>query len=400
VAVTCAPTAYAQARLQSYPTRYYVIRTDLDLDAVREATVRITAMAEEYHARTRGFAGSVTDRLEFYIFRHPADYYANGGPQGSAGVFVGDRLLAIGGDRVSPETWHIVQHEGFHQFAHHVIGGDIPTWVDEGLAEYFGESLFTGDGYVSGVISQNRLQRVRYLIQNKQFKTIAQLMTIDRITWNQQLSGANYDQAWSMVQFLAHGEGGRYQKAFSGFISDVAKWSRWQDAWKKHFGADAGAFESAWRDYWTSVPDNPTADLYVEAVVRTLTGYLGRAAARKQTFETAEAFFDAARGGRLERHAEDWLPADLLTDALGPAPQLGRWLIEDASATRGKLVLTLPGDRRVVGVYTVRNGRIGDVTIEDASKPGASAPQRTARPGTQPIERGRPRPTKPPVKRP
>ena len=52
--------------------------------------------------------------------------------------------MAFAGEHITAYTWHTVQHEGFHQFAHAVIGGDIPTWLNEGLAEYFGEALFTG----------------------------------------------------------------------------------------------------------------------------------------------------------------------------------------------------------------------------------------------------------------
>ena len=33
----------------------------------------------------------------------------------------------------------------------------MPTWLNEGLAEYFGEGIFTGDGFVTGVISPERL---------------------------------------------------------------------------------------------------------------------------------------------------------------------------------------------------------------------------------------------------
>ena len=35
---------------------------------------------------------------------------------------------------VGSRTWHVVQHEGFHQFVFAVIRGEIPTWVNEGLA--------------------------------------------------------------------------------------------------------------------------------------------------------------------------------------------------------------------------------------------------------------------------
>ena len=51
------------AKMQEYRTRYYVIHTDLDIDAVREAAVRMTSMAEEYHHRTQGFSGVITTSI-------------------------------------------------------------------------------------------------------------------------------------------------------------------------------------------------------------------------------------------------------------------------------------------------------------------------------------------------
>lgn len=55
-------------KLKLYKTRYYVIHSDLDLDTVREAAVRLTAMAEEYHQRTKGFSGTIRKRFPFYLF--------------------------------------------------------------------------------------------------------------------------------------------------------------------------------------------------------------------------------------------------------------------------------------------------------------------------------------------
>ena len=65
--------------------------------------------------------------------------------------------------KMDARTWHTVQHEGFHQFAHVVIRGDLPIWVNEGLAEYFGEAVFTGDGFVSGVIPPTAMTGIRRL---------------------------------------------------------------------------------------------------------------------------------------------------------------------------------------------------------------------------------------------
>ena len=76
------------AKLVKYEIRYYVIHSDLDIDTVREAAARMNGMAEEYHRRTKGFAGKIRKKLAFYLFRTPAAYLALGGPEGSAGVFI------------------------------------------------------------------------------------------------------------------------------------------------------------------------------------------------------------------------------------------------------------------------------------------------------------------------
>jgi hypothetical protein len=54
-------------------------------------------------------------------------------------MFAGDRLMAYVPAGASALGWHVVQHEGFHQFVAQVIRGDMPIWANEGLAEYFGE---------------------------------------------------------------------------------------------------------------------------------------------------------------------------------------------------------------------------------------------------------------------
>ena len=80
------PAPASAADLKQYETRYYTIYTDLAPDVEREAAARMTRMAEEYHDRTRSFAGVIRHKFPFYLFRNEADYHAAGGMPGSAGV--------------------------------------------------------------------------------------------------------------------------------------------------------------------------------------------------------------------------------------------------------------------------------------------------------------------------
>jgi hypothetical protein len=354
---TCAGPAFGQAQLTPHQTRYYVLHTDLGDDIVREAEARITAMAEMYYARTKDFGGDITKRMPFYLYSRADDYYAAGGMPGSAGVFDGRRLMAIAGEQISPATWCIIQHEGFHQFAHAFIGGDIPVWANEGLAEYFAQSIYTGDGFVCGVVPPERLTRLQGWIKDGRARSIEKMMTTSYAAWSADLDVVNYDQAWSMVHFLAHGDGGRYQRAFGNFLEDVSRGMKYEHAWKNSFGAGTDAFERKWRGYWLGMTAAATAERYVEATVATLTSFHARALSQKQVFESFEAFHEAARAGRLQQHREDWLPPSLLESALARVPECGEWSIRKRGG-RFAMICTMDDGTTLTGTYKVRNRRV------------------------------------------
>jgi hypothetical protein len=367
-------------RMRAIETRYYIIHTDLNDHQAREAVVRMTRMAEEYADRMRDFGrggGGIRKRLPFYLYSDPEDYYATGAPRGSAGRFNGNALLAVAED-FGPKTWHIVQHEGFHQFAAAVIDANLPPWVNEGLAEYFGEALFTGDGYITGAIPQWRLERIRKRFKDNEFMPVRDLMHMPMGEWNTALSLANYDQAWSIVHFLAHGEDGRYQRAFGRFMGQLGRGQNWMKAWQNSFG-DIRGFEDRWREYWTNLPDNPTADLYAQATVATLTSFVARAVSQQQTFENMDAFAAAARDGELKHHPDDWLPSRLIGAAIKSAENMTTLglrfeLMQPAGAKHQQVQCTLKDGKVLVGTFSVRSGRVASVSVGLARSSIAPSP--------------------------
>lgn len=353
----------AQPKLKAYETPYYVLYTDLDAEGVQEAVLRITLMAEEYHRRTKGLAGTIQSRLPFYLFAHRRDYVAAGGLPTSTGVFMGDRLMAVANPSNPDATWHTVQHEGFHQFVRAAIGEGIPIWANEGLAEYFGHGVFTGDQFITGLIPAGRLARVKAALHEGKFRSLREMMLVPPELWSSELASANYDQAWSMVHFLAHGDNGKYQAAFICFLKDVSRKVEWESAWQRAFGRDVNAFEARWKKYWIGLPENPTLDLYTEATLSTLTSFYARAFSQRQKFETVDEFFEAARAGRLKAHHKDWLPPRLLQQALDRAPLVGNWSLERKT---GRLLLVCETRSSAVleGRFKIANGRVKSVTIK------------------------------------
>lgn len=351
------------ARFKTYDSRYYVIQTDLEGDQVRETTLRMTKMAEEYHDRTRDFSGVISNRLPFMIFKNASDYYAAGGPPRSAGVFDGEKLMAIAGEKVSDETWHVVQHEGFHQFARAVIRGDLPIWVNEGLAEYFGQGVFTGDGFITGLIPHGRMERIKESMKDRRvFIPVSSMMDMSHAEWNRQMRLENYDQAWSMVHFLAHGEDGKYQKAFSGYMTDLGRGRDADRAWQDNFG-DANGFEERWRKYWTELPDNPTGDLYCKASIAILTSFAARATASKQTFDGFEDFDRQLKNKSIKVLDADWLPPQLGVEAAELAQMIGKCSIEKAGPQPVLVAETKQGTR-FIGTFKLKGNRVDSVNVE------------------------------------
>ena len=360
--LACSGLAFGQqgtlpAGFQKYETQYYIIYSDQDIWVVREAAARLTAMFETYRERTKEFGGRISSRFPFYLFGKSADYHAAGGPQGSGGVYMGRKLMACLGSTEDP-NWEVVQHEGFHQFADHVIGGNIPSWLDEGLADYFAAGIWTGDGYVTGAIPSWRLRTVQTKIRDGKMKPARTLMKITSREWLDPAGPRDYDEAWAMVHYLAHGDGGKYQKAFSGMLAALAHGRPFEKSWTDNFGPDMEGFEKACWTWWMKQTRNATEDKQTLATVQTLTSYLARATSMGQKFEDAKSFLQTAHDGKLQfQTPEQWLPDSLLKDTLAQADRLSEWSLEKGK-TYPALALKTPAGKTYRGRFELAGKKI------------------------------------------
>jgi hypothetical protein len=373
----------AATKLGKYNTKYYILHTDLDKDMTRETVVRITAMAEEYYNRTKSFAGRINVRFPFYLYKSGADYNEHPGVvTGSAGIYNGRALIAI-----APRprgSWRVVQHEGFHQFAHKMIRGRLPIWLNEGLADYFGAGVWTGDGMVVGLISPTSLARVKGMMKAGQFMSLNKMLAMDQKTWNSQLKSLNYLQAWSMVHFLVHADKGKYQKALSSYIRDLSKGRPSLVAFRSRFGRNVSAFQACYVAWWTALKDNPSAELYDKIKVLTLTSYLSRAYYTRKKFENFEAYYKAVRDGMFPKVFEEigkrnqtlWLPESLLTRNMKSIRDPGQWsLLPPARAPRLQYI-------RSDGTSLVGSFKVGPritVTVKKMKKPIVVKPTTTGK---------------------
>ena len=376
---------FAGATAQSYPKNnfgsthlkvytapgFYTFHTDVSLKKLRQIWLRMNFVAEAYQQRLHAiFGGAVTRKLPFYIFKNPHEYYKDGGMPGSAGVFEdtyeGQWLMAIGGGRLNHQVWHVIQHEGFHQFTFAFIHRFLPAWANEGTAEFFGEGLFTGSSFVTGWIPPYREARIKYEIKHNKFKTIHAMREMSYSKWNDVLMGTNYDEAWSMIYFLAYANHGRYGVPFTQYLRLYRHGFDAETAWDRVFGDNDLAFQRLYVKYWMNLPPNATAELYARVQTQTLTNFLARAATLRQRFHSARHFMAAARDGTLKvYHFPNrlWLPPSLLTHALHESTSVGTWSI-DSPPGLPKLICLMPDGTKLIGSFRMSNGRPEDVGVK------------------------------------
>ncbi len=246
---------------------HYRIRTDLPADRANELARHLNIMYEEFSRRLASlparapavmnvllFANAI-DYLETLQFRYGIDAAGTGGmffvnPSGSAlAIWVGD----LPRRRID----HVLQHEGFHQFAWSRFGTDLPLWVNEGLAEFFGNAIVVGRSVMIGQASAQVVEDVAALIEHGSAIAFADMLSMSSEQWSAAVRAGDaaglYHQSWSMVQFLVYGDGGRYLGSFERYLRLLNAGFPSETAFARAFQTDdVAGFEKRWTLYAAS----------------------------------------------------------------------------------------------------------------------------------------------------
>jgi len=259
---------------------HYRIKTDLPTERARELAQHLNIMHDEYSRRLASLPPrpGVEQVFDVYIFDTQRDYIDTLrtkfgiSAEGSGGMFfrspLGSGLAFFTENLPQRRIEHVIQHEGFHQFAHSRFGDDLPIWVNEGLAEFFGESVLVGNKLIIGQSSPRVIEHVKDAIERRTYIPFRVMLTMSGQQWGQAVRGGDaslqYRQAWSMVHFLVYGDGGKYQKPFERYLRLLNNGVQSEQAFIQVFGADLDAFDARWRQY--AISSKPSA--FITAVER------------------------------------------------------------------------------------------------------------------------------------
>lgn len=114
------------------------------------------------------------------------------------------RLDVVTSDKINPDTYATVYHEYVHTLLHANFRW-LPTWLDEGLAEFYAYTRFEGDKmYIGAPTKSHKLE----LLDSRTPTPLRTFITTrGSFSRDEQDTQLFYDEAWALTHFLTFGPG-------------------------------------------------------------------------------------------------------------------------------------------------------------------------------------------------
>jgi len=257
----------------SFQSKRYDITTDVDKELGKEIGKHMDAVYDEYAKRMAGFRPiSDVKRFPLYVWERYETYLQFTQSKGfkadnSGGVFFwgpqGSGLSTWVEGQSRLKMYYVLQHEGFHQFAFMRIHQDLPPWVNEGLAEYFGDALLIDGKLVPGKLDKERLDRMSRALNEHKFIDFKDLMTMNNEQWVARVTGGDanmshmYDMAWAVTYWLIHFKNGKYRSSLEEYLNLLNSGRGKEECFEKVFGQDLKAFQTAFEDGLPKLESDP-----------------------------------------------------------------------------------------------------------------------------------------------
>ncbi len=241
--------AWEDARVKEI--EHYVIKANLSQEALNDLCYLMECLYFEMSKIFKLAAQTSGKKLTVYVFKEASEYYANGGPRGSHGIYMSDGVnKQIMTFYQPPGTTFVLLHEGTHQFVDLVCKTKVPIWINEGLATYYESSKFEGASLKTNIVNQNRLQLIRKMIIKKDVMRLEDLINIRQINF----SIYEYAHSWSVVYFFMNYQNGTYADELEAYFEQIKKKGfenrplhkqLFEDAFKVRFEV----LEKQWEEY-------------------------------------------------------------------------------------------------------------------------------------------------------
>jgi hypothetical protein len=165
------------------------------------------------------------------------------------------RLDVVGSDRIDPDMYATVYHEYVHSLLHANFRV-LPSWLDEGMAQFYGFTRFEGDQMYVGAPPKN----LRWMdaLYSRTTPLLAGFIATRSMYFprSDEDSRMYYAQAWALTHFLTFGQGMGVGERLKQFVNALQRGVEQKKAFEDTFGP----FDSVQTQY----------DLYIQKLAFTV----------------------------------------------------------------------------------------------------------------------------------
>ena len=177
---------------------------------------------------------STTRKLVPEFWRHggpkPAGIYFHSWEQPYALV----RLDTVGSDKNGPDEFAVVYHEYVHSLLHLNMHW-LPTWLDEGLAQFYAYTRFEGDRTIIGAPPRNKWALT--MLHSRTAIPLAKFLDQKgSFTRSEEDTELFYEQSWAVTHFLILGPGMGGGASLKKFYNAVQQGVDQKKAFQDTFG--------------------------------------------------------------------------------------------------------------------------------------------------------------------
>lgn len=151
-------------------------------------------------------------------------------------------------------TFKIIYHEGFHQYMHYVMGHErmiyIPSWLNEGLGDYFFGGKVVGKKFHIG-LNDWRQETIYNAVKEDKHVPLAAIFDYEQRDYYTN-AGLCYAEGWAISHWLLNSKNKAYRKFPSLLIDTLRKESDFRKATaacKRALNLDYEKMEEEWKQY-------------------------------------------------------------------------------------------------------------------------------------------------------
>jgi uncharacterized protein DUF1570 len=235
-------------------TEHYSVRTnagvvaavDLALDLETFYSTFFQVFGDDLEAR------EILEPMTAYAYRNKKEWPSSSGHIG--GYFdPAGRIMQVYFEQI-PGRPRGMFHEASHALLFTMFqreqSGKVPSWVDEGFAEFF-DAGFTGPPgkptFTFDATDRNRFAELAGATKSAHLTRIINYQPSDFAASSNQM--LKYVEVYTLIHFLLHADNESYRPKLAAYLKDAFKSKASAGVFEKAMGKDLESIEKAWRKY-------------------------------------------------------------------------------------------------------------------------------------------------------